>query len=375
MPAPKLQRWIDLLAALLRRRFPATFDELAREVPAYHAALADGSDKAMEALERMFERDKDELRAFGIPIRSEVSSDGDTHGYRLTSRDFYLPYLAVVADGRASTPKKVDGDFYRALRSLTFEPDELAAVAEAAARVAALGDPLLAGDARCAMRKLAFDLPADAVRADAASPHVDSRDRRLDAHTFEALGDALLRRKTVAFDYWAIHTDTKARRTVDPYGLFFLGGHWYLVGHDHERDALRNFRVARIGGVEVNTRKRNTADYDVPAGFDLQAHARARATWELGDAPASEAVVEFRTLTGPAAAAAGLGEAVDGAPSGTTRRRFVVRRRDAFARWLLSFAGDVVPVEPLALVEDFRRLAAETLALYDGTRARAEGGA
>ena len=38
--SPKLQRWIDLLAALLGHRLPATFEELARDVPAY---LADGS--------------------------------------------------------------------------------------------------------------------------------------------------------------------------------------------------------------------------------------------------------------------------------------------------------------------------------------------
>ena len=40
MPSPKVQRWIDLLASLLGHRMPVTFDELAKDVPAY---LADGS--------------------------------------------------------------------------------------------------------------------------------------------------------------------------------------------------------------------------------------------------------------------------------------------------------------------------------------------
>jgi hypothetical protein len=44
------------------------------------------------------------------------------------------------------------------------------------------------------------------------------------------------------------------------------------------------------------------------------------------------------------------------------RRRFRVRRRDAFARWLLSFAGELVPVSPSEVVSDFQALAAETLA-------------
>ena len=57
----KVQRWIDLLAALLSRQLPSSFEELRGDVPAY--AAGDGP-----TLMRMFERDKDELRAFGVPI-------------------------------------------------------------------------------------------------------------------------------------------------------------------------------------------------------------------------------------------------------------------------------------------------------------------
>jgi len=42
--APKVQRWVDIIAALLARRSHATFEELARDVPAY---LADGSVKTI----------------------------------------------------------------------------------------------------------------------------------------------------------------------------------------------------------------------------------------------------------------------------------------------------------------------------------------
>ncbi len=31
----KVQRWIDLISALLRHRFPVSFESLANEVPAY----------------------------------------------------------------------------------------------------------------------------------------------------------------------------------------------------------------------------------------------------------------------------------------------------------------------------------------------------
>ena len=52
---PKLQCWTDLIAALLRRHYVATFEELARDIPAYS-----DTSKKHDAIMRMFERDKDE---------------------------------------------------------------------------------------------------------------------------------------------------------------------------------------------------------------------------------------------------------------------------------------------------------------------------
>jgi hypothetical protein len=34
MKSPKIHRWIDLIAALLRHRHPVTFEQLIRQVPA-----------------------------------------------------------------------------------------------------------------------------------------------------------------------------------------------------------------------------------------------------------------------------------------------------------------------------------------------------
>jgi proteasome accessory factor B len=146
MKSPKIQRWIDLLAALLRRRFPITLEEITDEVPAYRQG------KGKETLRRMFERDKDELRAYGVPIETVPMPEGDAPGYRLLSRDFYLPYLALRSEGRTSRPRKVDRYGYSALPTLTFEPDELAAVADAGARVRELGNPQLAEEAESALR-------------------------------------------------------------------------------------------------------------------------------------------------------------------------------------------------------------------------------
>jgi len=158
-------------------------------------------------------------------------------------------------------------------------------------------------------------------------------------------------------------TDTSGRRTVEPYGLFFLNQHWYLAARSVGEDAVKNYRLSRIGGAEQHPARPGTPDYAIPPSFRLRDHARSRQAWELGDGDAIEAMVELRTGDGAAAAAARLGDAVAGRPD---LRRFLVRRRDAFARWLLSFAGDVVPVSPPELVGEYRELARETLARYRG---------
>ncbi|HEX5437210.1 MAG TPA: WYL domain-containing protein [Gemmatimonadaceae bacterium] len=354
-PGPsKLQRWVDLLAALLARRFPATFAELRKDVPAYLSRPADDS-----TLLRMFERDKDELRAFGVPIQTTVSSDGAASGYQLRSHDFYLPVLAVAASGAgAHHGRTADAAGYRAAARLTFEPDELAAIADALARVRALGDPLLTADADSAMRKLAFELPLDAAR-DGDDERIVAE--RIDARRFTLLGRALLGRKVVRFDYHAMSTDATTRREVEPYGLAFLGSHWYLVARDRARGELRHFRLSRMSKLAVSRTATPSPDYAIPLDFHLEEHARSREAWELGDEAPAEVTVEFRGTTGAVQAAATLGDAVRGVPG---QRRFHVRRPDAFARWLLSFGGDAVPVAPPPMVARFQALARDTLAEY-----------
>jgi proteasome accessory factor B len=395
----KLQRWVDLLAALLIRQRHATFEELAKDVPGYDLAHAQ-----KESVLRTFERDKDELRRFGVPIQTVEDSDGEPVGYRLERKAFYLPYLMVAGHERAATAR-VPHDGYRSHETLAFEPDELDAIIEAAARVRALGDPVLAGEAEAAIRKLALDLPLGAVldaavdRAVVGAAH-DLRDMRLekrprepaaamfsrlgrpriipprrqaDPMVFDRLSDALARRKVVAFDYYSMERDERTRRTVEPYGLFFVSSHWYLAGRDVDRGELRNYRLSRISQVVVNSKKSQSPDYEVPADFSLRDHARSREPWEIGEGEAATAIVEFTATTGATRAALELGRAVDGSE---TRREFDVRRSDAFARWLLSFGGDARPVAPAELCDDYDRVAAATLARYatGSTGAAGRGG-
>ena len=359
MADPKLQRWIDLLAALLAHRRPVTFDELAQDVPAYRDT--DGSrEKKLASIKRTFERDKAELLALGVPIQS-VSAEGEEEfRYQLRPKDFYLPYLGIATARGLSKPKRVDKFGYRSLESLAFEPDELEAIAEGGRRIAQAGDPALAEDARNALRKLAFDLP---LGASDATPYVVlvPPAPRPDPQVLAVLSDALFRRKRVSFPYHGMGDERGTQRTVEPYGLFFQSGHWYLAARDIAKHALRNFRVSRMPTAAVNKQTPGTPDYAIPAEFSLREHARSRHAWEIGDGDSYEATVEFTGETGAAIAAAALGRPDATSP---THRRFHVRRTDSFARWLLTFAGEAKPISPEALVREYDTIVQDTRALY-----------
>jgi proteasome accessory factor B len=366
----KITRWIDLLAALLDHHAAVTFERLTELVPAYQR------NTDAQARRRMFERDKDELRNYGVPILTDQDGSGNVRGYRLRSAEFYMPYLTLLQDGKpASTPRRVDRDGYRALTGLAFEADELEAVREAALRVRRLGVAELTELAASAMRKLAFDLPMDVdfgvaeTSADLAPAYLRAHEVRQRApemspdEIFDALDTALHAHKRVTIRYTKMG-GASMPRDVWPFGLFFLGRHWYLAAQDAGAapgDPVKNFRVSRISHAAPNTAKPGTADYVIPASFSLPGHARSREAWELGDTATIDAVVRFAGESGPTTAARRLGDPVAGEPD---CRRFSVRRMDTFARWVLSFAGEAEPVAPPELVAQYRQLAGETLAAY-----------
>jgi predicted DNA-binding transcriptional regulator YafY len=360
MPTSKVKRWIDLLAALLGHRMPVTFEELAKDVPDY---LADGSVAAgtpSATLKRMFERDKLELRELGVAIESIGEEGSGESAYRLRAKEFYLPYLGIVSARGIVEPTRVDRFGYHSLETLAFEPDELQAIVDGARQVAQVGDPVLAEEARNAVRKLAFDLPLGATDGPHGTLLVPPR-HRADPRVLTTLGDALFRRKRVSFAYHAMANGETATRSAEPYGLFFVSGHWYLAARDVEKNALRNFRVSRVESLTVNGARAGSADYDIPPSFSLKEHAQSRQAWEIGDGDVFEAIVEFTGDSGAVVAAAALGRAD---ASSARLRCFTVRRADSFARWLFSFAGDAKPVAPAALVDEYERLAERTRALY-----------
>jgi predicted DNA-binding transcriptional regulator YafY len=97
--------------------------------------------------------------------------------------------------------------------------------------------------------------------------------------TLLALGAATRANRRVSLTYRSWRGGVTLRE-VDPYGLVFHAGRWYLTGHDHRRGEVRTFRLDRISAVDTGEQT-----FEVPAGFDPVAHVtRALAgvpyTWD-----------------------------------------------------------------------------------------------
>lgn len=148
-----------------------------------------------------------------------------------TGRTQFERDKAALAD--AGVPIVVDGDTYRAVggRSPRFTPAELDALTAVAGLVA---DPPT-GAALAAFAAHADAYP-DVRRTDRISAGVPEAPRLL-----AAVED----RRAVRFAYRPANAPADVRE-IEPWGLRARRGHWYVVGHDRDRDAHRHFRLDRI---------------------------------------------------------------------------------------------------------------------------------
>jgi predicted DNA-binding transcriptional regulator YafY len=335
-------------------------DDVLENVPAYASPLETDDAKSLDATRKMFERDKSQLRAFGIPIETvsfAIDTTESQEGYRLARKDFYLPYLRLIENaGPAGGERKMLG-----VAELDIAPEETRDAREALDLIGRIEGSPFVREVSSALRKLAYDLPPQDTTPTlfAARPEVEALRERL-----SLLTDALLARKRVGFEYHGIYRGETTQRDVDGYGMLFQRGNWYLIGHDHLREDLRIFRVERMENIVPNTKKPETPDYAVPDDFDL-ASWRHREAWELGGEEVPiEAQVAFRFPRSLWVERNGYGEAALTGADGSSVRSFRVHQVDPFLRWVLAQDGEARIVGPPELATAYRDMAAEVAALY-----------
>jgi predicted DNA-binding transcriptional regulator YafY len=167
------------------------------------------------------------------------------------------------------------------------------------------------------------------------------------------LAEAARRHRRIRLRYLSWRGE-QSERDLDPYGLVFHSGRWYVTGHDHLRGEVRTFRVDRVRGAELLPET-----FTEPDGFDPVEHvtrslAGVRYRWPV-EVWLDTTVAEARRRI-PASLAT-LTEA-----DGGVLLRAHAERLDGMARMLAGFGWPFVIRQPdelrTALREHAERLAA-----------------
>lgn len=304
MSAQRTERLVNLVICLLATRQYLTAARIRQIVPGYDHG---DDERAHEAFQRMFERDKAELRDLGIPLETGTNSVFDTEaevGYRIARRDYELP-------------------------AIDLEPDEAAAVGLAAR----LWQSGLSSAATSALVKLrAAGVDVDVRGAVGVEPVVDATEPAL-AACLEAVQNS----RAVRFAYRTANAGTQEEREVEPWGVVSRRGRWYLVGHDRARGAARVFRLSRMSGLVSQVGPPGAVQ--VPPGLDLVAMAAAMGA----ESGAGTATVRVRR-----GAAAGLRRVARGSRVDGEHDLLEVPYSDpeALAERLAGYAAEVVVLGP-----------------------------
>ena len=224
----KIERLINLTIALLATKRYLTKSEIFRTVEGYEGSA--------ETKERMFERDKDDLRSLGITI--DVGSFdplfNDEAGYRIRSESYQLDLGDI-------TPTEMS------LLSLAADAWQGAAFAE---------------QTQSAILKLSsIGVPADPIDIPGFSPKLSNSSKDL-----ETISGAIGGSDYLIFDYLSPSLLSE-RREVIPIALSNKSGFWYVSGVDKAVQEVRTFRLDRVQG--AITVLKNKEDFEFPTDFEL----------------------------------------------------------------------------------------------------------
>lgn len=264
------------------------------------------------------------LEELGIPVTTERGRHG---GYRLMP-SFKLPPLMFTAEETLALALGLKSAQHLGLSKST------PAVESARAKLERVMPAELQQRVRALDESARLALPA---------PRTTSNEQLLGL-----LATAAQERQRMRLDY-RDGRDQATRRVLNPYGLVYHGGHWYVSGWCHLRRELRSFRLDRISEAVPLA-----ATFDRPTDFDAAAHL----IHSLASLPRATAVALWLD-TDLESAVAELGPHIGlltPADSGVTLHG----RTDSlswFARQLTRLPFDFRVVEPTSLRDELHRQA------------------
>jgi proteasome accessory factor B len=307
----RLERLVNLTAALLDTKRPLSAEALRERIPGYP------EDEL--SFKRQFARDKEALRGLGLPL------------------------ITIQTAGTTEVTYRIDPDQYY-VNDPGLTPDELSALTMAAevVRLNGLGDrrltdPLWKLDTNSANPAH----PASSNRVAAASGHDDVVDAEMPAsEAVAALFAAIADGVSVRFTY------RDEPRQVVPQGLSFERGRWYVACFDIGKNEDRLFRIDRIvGDITTAPLPRDIHVPPTPAR-----RSPTRSPWELGSGDAVTAVIRVDELHAAWAQRHVEPEAVSARfDDGSIELSLQVRNIDGFRSFVLGFLDGAEVLSPESL--------------------------
>ena len=263
---PPEERLVNLVVALMATDQGLTKDTILTSVSGYREQSVAGASK--DALEKMFERDKESLRGLGVPIETigDWADPDDLREarYRVPSTEYELP------------------------EDIEFTPAELALLNLAGG---VWSESSMSDDARSGLRKIrALGIPVDEPII-GYSPRISLHDP-----AFPLLQQAIEQSRVVRFPYLKPGEESPRQRQVQPLALVEYEARWHVFGIDLGVRADRTFLLSRIVGPVVLTRE--TFDPALREGAGDRAllgleHVAARSTALLEVNPGTEAALRL----------------------------------------------------------------------------------
>ena len=214
--------------ALLATKRYLTKSEIFRSIEGY-----EGSE---DSIDRMFERDKDDLRSIGIEI--EVGGldplFNDESGYRIKPENYSLD-----------------------LGEITGEDIALLSLAAQAWKGQALND--VAHSVLLKLQSMGIDSDIDSI------PNLAPRMAWASDELATVL-NAITTRNKIRFTYLSADLAREIRE-VSPYALASSAGHWYFGGLDNAKKSARTFRLDRVSGEIQSIGKPDS--FEISPNFDL----------------------------------------------------------------------------------------------------------
>ena len=215
MASEKNRRLINLVIALLATKKYLTKPQIFKAVTGY-----DGNP---EAADRMFERDKEELRALGIEIEMKSIDPffGDEIGYRIAPERYRFN-----------------------LGPLTSEEVSILALAAEAWRESAISD---------LARNTALRLESLGIASDFENFNLNTIPLRAPNHFVEIL-EAIETSKVIELSYFNTEAQVEIK-LLAPHGIYSKGNKWYLFAQDLDSNQFKSYRFDRISGTIKFTKK------------------------------------------------------------------------------------------------------------------------